>query len=230
MSKDNQNDIHTPYKGAGTKPPLDDTWAAKRRLADELRHLIEVLVTSSNDAESLNAVADIVHEQAEALKQSPPVLGRFAYEKADDGKYGSMPSIAYELSPLDGRANPIAAPMNVWIDHENAEVKGDVTMAWQYEGPPGCVHGGFVAAVFDHFLGIGQKLSNDPGVTGTLSIRYIKPTPLNTQLTLIGKVKSEQGRKKVLVAEMWAGDVLTASCEGLFISFDFDTLRKLQQG
>jgi hypothetical protein len=39
----------------------------------------------------------------------------------------------------------------------------------------------------------------------------------NTLLRLVGKVKSVEGRKKTLLAEMWGVEVLTATCEGLFI-------------
>jgi acyl-CoA thioesterase FadM len=71
--------------------------------------------------------------------------------------------------------------------------------------------------LFDDFLGMAQKMTGQPGVTGTLSIRYKLPTPLGKPLRLIGKVKSVEGRKNTLVGEMWAGDKLTATAEGLFI-------------
>ena len=74
-----------------------------------------------------------------------------------------------------------------------------------------------IAALFDDFLGVGQKLTGQPGFTGTLNVRYVKPTPLEQELTLIGRVKSIEGRVNVLCGEMYAGDTLTASSEGLFV-------------
>ena len=39
-----------------------------------------------------------------------------------------------------------------------------------------------VAAAFDEVLGFVQSLSGRPGMTGTLTVRYRKPTPLHTEL------------------------------------------------
>ena len=88
-------------------------------------------------------------------------------------------------------------------------------MDWQYEGPPNSVHGGFVAALFDQFLGVAQKITKQPGFTGTLNIRYLVPTPIDTDLRLEGWVEKTEGRKNFLVSEMRAGDTLTARCEGI---------------
>ena len=39
-----------------------------------------------------------------------------------------------------------------------------MTFGSAYEGPPGCVHGGFVAAAFDEVLGFVQSLGGQPGL------------------------------------------------------------------
>jgi hypothetical protein len=62
-----------------------------------------------------------------------------------------------------------------------------------------------------------QALGGKPGMTGTLSIRYLRRTPLKTELALRGWVESVQGRKTRVRAEMRAGDILTATCDGLFV-------------
>ena len=61
-------------------------------------------------------------------------------------------------------------------------IKGTVTFGSAYEGPPGHVHGGYVAAAFDELLGMTQSLGGMPGMTGTLTVRYRRPTPLRTEL------------------------------------------------
>ena len=63
-----------------------------------------------------------------------------------------------------------------------------------YEGPPGHVHGGFVAAAFDEVLGFVQSTTGQPGMTGTLTIRYRKPTPLDTDLRFEATVQRVEGR------------------------------------
>jgi hypothetical protein len=60
--------------------------------------------------------------------------------------------------------------------------EGRVTFPVVYEGPPGVVHGGFLAVFFDCAL---QQLNCDLGVAGktrTLSLRYRRPVPILTEL------------------------------------------------
>ena len=72
---------------------------------------------------------------------------------------------------------------------------------------------------------MGQRLTGQPGVTGTITIKYRNLTPLNTILKLKGWVDRVEGRKNFLKGEMWAGDTLTAECEGLFIHVDTAKMR-----
>lgn len=222
------HDIHNPFYSPDVKDPIDNDWLAKRRVANELRTMINDLVTCTSDAATLNAIAEQLTSLSEQLREAPKLQGRAAYLAIDGGMHGSMASLGYELNPMDGESNPIAAPMKLWIDEEEGVAYGRVNMGWQYEGPPHSVHGGFVAAILDQFLGVAQKITHQPGVTGTLKIRYIKPTPLNTDLKLVGRVKSVQGRKNILVGEIWAGDVLTATAEGLFIHIDLAAYEQMK--
>ena len=95
-----------------------------------------------------------------------------------------------------------------------------VTFGSPYEGPPGSVHGGYVAAAFDEVLGYVQSLGGSPGFTGTLSIRYLNPTPLHTELILEAELLRMEGRKIFTEGRLRAGDLVTAEAQGLFISVD----------
>ena len=132
--------------------------------------------------------------------------------------------MGYELHPVGGKSNPISPPFKTWIEGDVAH--GRTTLGWQYEGPPNTVHGGFVCALFDQFLGIAQKMTGQTGPTGTLTARFIHPTPLCTELQLIGRVKRVIGRKNYLVGEIWANGVMTANCECLFIQADWGRFQK----
>ena len=46
-----------PFASEEITPPFSDEWAAKRRVADAIRQLTEVLVTSSPDIEKMHAIA-----------------------------------------------------------------------------------------------------------------------------------------------------------------------------
>lgn len=63
--------------------------------------------------------------------------------------------------------------------------EGEVEFPILYEGPPGIVHGGFLALLFDCVL---QQLNCDLGVAGktaNINVRYRRPTPLRTQLRIV---------------------------------------------
>jgi hypothetical protein len=65
---------------------------------------------------------------------------------------------------------------------QDDRAEGRVTFPLVYEGPPGIVHGGFLAVFFDCAL---QQLSCDMGATGKtrgLSLRFRRPAPILTEL------------------------------------------------
>lgn len=103
----------------------------------------------------------------------------------------------------------------MWFEGERA--RGTVTCGWAYEGPPGHIHGGFVAAILDQFLGMAQMLGRQPGMTGKLNLRYHRPSPLNVELNLEAWLEKVEGRKTLMRGEMRHGEQVTASCDALFI-------------
>ena len=54
-------------------------------------------------------------------------------------------------------------------------------------------------------------------MTGTLTVRYRKPTPLRTDLRLEARCQRREGRKIFSWAGIYHGDTLTAEADGLFI-------------
>jgi len=202
-----------PFASEEITPPISEEWDAKRRAARALRKLNELLVTSSPDSGELGAVTDRLESCVEALGNSPRIFGRFQWSAS--GEHGSFRQINHELSPVVGQSNALAPAMNTWLEGDRA--LGTCTCGWAYEGPPGSVHGGFIAAIFDHFLGVAQLLGERAGMTGYLHVDYHKPTPLNTELQLEAELLGNEGRKTLFAGKMFAGDTLTASCEGLFI-------------
>lgn len=220
------NETFNPFDTPSIKDPIDEEWAAKRHVAAEARRLIEHLVTCSCDVPTLNDLARQFRQQADELARSPRLLGRIAFEEFEHKRYGNLKKLGYELNPVGGKCNPVSPPLDIWIDGDVA--RGRAKLGWQYEGPSNCVHGGVICALFDHFLGVAQILVGQPGPTGTLTTRFIRPTPLCTELRLEGRVKSVSGRKNLLTGELWADDILTASCEGLFINVSPERFRAMR--
>jgi acyl-coenzyme A thioesterase PaaI-like protein len=127
--------------------------------------------------------------------------------------------------------NPLAPPMNIW--REGDTVLATATFDPQYEGPPGCVHGGFVAAAFDEILGVTQSLTGRAGMTAHLAVDYRSPTPLLRELRFAGRVDRTDGRKIHTSATLHDGDRLCAEATGLFVSMRpevFDRLLRIRLG
>ena len=197
-----------------TKLTKSEMWDQKRRLAEAMRLVIERLVPSSAPVEELSAAADGLERYAEALKAHPRLSSAHGHaESATSGDVGAF----FDQSPLIGLANPLAPPITVGRTGEHSAA-ATVTFGSAYEGPPGCVHGGFIAAAFDEVLGYAQSLSGAPGMTGTLTVRYRKPTPLHQELRFEAEFVRMERRKIFCEGVVIANGVTTAEAEGIFIS------------
>jgi acyl-coenzyme A thioesterase PaaI-like protein len=214
-----------PFASEEITPPFSAEWDAKRRVGKALKAITEALVTSAPPVDDLHRMADELEKTAAQFSRYRRIYGREAY--AQEGGHGAFGQVSHEINPLSGLSNPIAPPIHTWIKGDRAFAK--VTLNWAYEGPPGTVHGGIVAAIFDHFLGMAQTMGGQPGMTGVLTTHYHQRTPLNRELRLEAWLQRVDGRKTVVRGEMYAGAVKTASCEGLFIQprGGFKTLKPL---
>ena len=92
-----------------------------------------------------------------------------------------------------------------------------MTMTPPYVGPPSTVHGGVVALVFDELLGVCAVVNGLGAMTGTLTIRYRRPTPLQAQVDLRSWIDRVEGRKVFIDGTMHHDGELTAEAEGIFI-------------
>lgn len=204
---------NNPFATEEITAPFNDEWVAKRRVANAIKQLTEALVTSSPSIATMHAIAEQLELTAAEFRGSPRIYGRFDW--AASGEHGTFGQVSHELNPMAGWSNPLAPPVNNWIEGDMA--LGTCQCGWAYEGPPGSVHGGFVAAIFDQFLGMAQVLGGQPGMTGYLHVNYHQRTPLNTELKLQGKLVKVEGRKTIMRGELYAEGVMTASAEGLFV-------------
>jgi hypothetical protein len=89
---------------------------------------------------------------------------------------------------------------------------GTVTFPLVYEGPPGIVHGGFLALFFDC---VAQHHNCDVGVAGkttTLTVRYWRPTPVLTALRFDLTRMIEDGRIRT-TGRLLRGDTVLCEAE-----------------
>jgi len=209
-------------KDVESPPDTPGVWQQKRRLSAAMRRVIERLVTTEAPEDELRTAADRLERYAEQLATRPHTLVTWGNpEVSTAGSVGGF----FDLSPLIGQANPLAPPIRLWIDGDR--VRGTATFGWAYQGPPAHLHGGFVAAMFDEALGMAQSLSGSPGMTGTLTVRYRKPTPLYRELRIEAWVDRVEGRKIFTASRLYCDETLLAEAEGIFISVDFSAMQQV---
>ena len=200
-------------------------WAQKRRLADAMRRVMERLVPSNAPEEELRRAADGLERYAEALTAHPRL--RYVHGYAESATAGDVGAF-FDQSPMIGLANPLAPPISLTVTGDRTAV-GTCTFGSAYEGAPGCVHGGFVAAAFDEVLGFVQSLGEKPGMTGTLTVRYEKPTPLHTELRFECELLRMEGRKIFTEGRLVADGQVCAVAQGLFISLAPERFEALEE-
>lgn len=202
-------------------PPAGQ-WRALVRLAAAVRRTIDILSDTEADEAALTAAAEQVEAVNERLERLP--RGRRLWGFAESATSGS-PKAMFDNSPIIGMANPVAPPLSLRV--EEGRVVGTAVYGQAYEGPPGHLHGGWVAASFDEVLGMAQTLSGRPGMTGTLTVRYRNPTPLYREVRFEGWIEGVEGRKIFTRGTLHAGDVLCAEAEAIFVSVDWERFRSL---
>jgi acyl-coenzyme A thioesterase PaaI-like protein len=210
---------------------LTGVWSARRRLASAMRAVIERLITSDAPEAELQRAAQQLEDYAEHLANHPKrrrYVG-FAESALADAESEDAEAAAgghFDFSPLIGRSNPLSPPI-VMNATEDGAVTGRAVFGSAYEGPPGCVHGGYVAAAFDEVLGFAETFSNAPGMTGTLNVVYRTPTPLHVEVVFSAKIERVEGRKIFVAGQLRAGDRLCAECSAVFISMKLGAFAQL---
>lgn len=109
----------------------------------------------------------------------------------------------------------------------------------RYVGWPSLVYGGLISCLIDchsnwtamanHYRAEGREAGTLPRidcVTSSLNVKYIKPTPMGVPLILKARVEGETGRKTRVLCEVYAGDILTAQGDSIFVRVDIGHLAK----
>jgi acyl-coenzyme A thioesterase PaaI-like protein len=198
------------------------------RVATSLRRLTRWLVShgGAQDEKAVEALADAL-EQVEASLESARSASRFSDETiaGPEGLRESQHPNTRGTHPLIGRANPVAPPIQLGVEDEL--VVGDLCFDVRHEGMPSCAHGGYIAAGFDIvMIQAASSSRNGGGVTGTLSVRYVGLTPIDTPLRYEAWLDRSEGRKTFVKARLRTSPPadsteasrVTAEAEGIFIS------------
>lgn len=208
-------------------PALAGREAESAALADEVRRLAGLCLTSTASAEATRAAAQRLREIADELESAgndPAASRTLLPEWAAGPETGAPPPSGAELAsrmPFDvivGRHNPLAVPLAISFDPPKALLTGTFTR--QYEGPPNCVHGAVLAASFDLVLAAANVIAGVPGPTAKLEITYRRPTALCEPCLFEGVVESQEGSRVRTVGRLIQRDRVTVEAAGEFAKFD----------
>ncbi len=105
-----------------------------------------------------------------------------------------------------GRKSPVGLKMH-FRNTAPGEVAAEYAVPDIYQGYPGIVHGGVVAAMLDETAGR-SIMSEAPGeelvffMTLKLDIKYRQMVPTETALTIVGNLGSKRGRRATAHSEI----------------------------
>lgn len=178
-------------------------------LADSVRALIDATIRTEVGADEVAAVRAQI-DDATARLRARQIDGPFGVRYTSEGD--RMPW----GNPAIGIRNPLAPPL-VIVKEPDGAVHTDFHLGAAFEGPPGHVHGGMVAMVLDHVLGeVAASDADRPRFTGTLTIRYLRATPLG-DLHAEGRITRVDGIKAFAAGQVSDAEGITAEAEGVFI-------------
>ncbi|MEO3756869.1 PaaI family thioesterase [Mycobacterium sp. B14F4] len=178
-------------------------------LAQSVRRLIDVSIRSEADARTVKSAMDKIDSAAAELGTSLHE-GSFGLQHSSDGQAMVWGNVVI------GLRNPAAPPLTV---HHEADgtVWAEFTLGAAYEGPPGHVHGGVCAMILDHVLGATAHKPGRPAFTGTLSVRYLRGTPLGRPLRAQARIERVEGAKTFAAGHISDDEGVTVQAEGIFI-------------
>lgn len=189
--------------------PADD-------VARDLRFLADALLAVDATDDIYASIAPVIAEArqliAQRVEDAPPRARVFS----DSSVFSGV---------LNVNAPPLVLRREATSDESGPGLPGypvlaaDVTLGRRYEGPADCVHGGVISGVLDEMLGatVSQVEPGRGGVTGKLKVRFQKPTPIDTPLTVTAWITEDRGRIVIASASCAANGVVTVIAEGMFI-------------
>jgi acyl-coenzyme A thioesterase PaaI-like protein len=118
-----------------------------------------------------------------------------------------------------GLANPVGLQLRFY-ETGPGEITADYIVPEHFQGYPGVVHGGIVAAMLDEVCGR-VHMGGDPPrfmYTARLEIRYRKNVPTGQPLRLVGKAGPSRRRTAVGMSQIYGpGGELLAEAEALLV-------------
>lgn len=199
-------------------------------MAEELRRLIRLSMSTSappKETAALTAQLASVADRLEAhLPEIPlPRLMTPSEDGATSGPplQGSMP-----FDIVVGWFNPLALPVRLAFEPPRA--LGYATFTVAYEGAPGCVHGGALAATFDIVFTAANAIAEATGPTVRLDVRYRRPTLIDEEAVFEAWVTEVTARRVFSRGRIVQGGTVTVEAQGEFAILDPGRIHQMASG
>ena len=189
-----------------------------------MRELVQLVAMAELDETTLRSLAGAVRGLNAELGGAVP-LSRYVHDDPAHRRGIDVALPSQESEIIFGPSNPIATPLEAYREQDGT-ITGVATFPYTYEGPPGSVHGGMLAACFDALLGMAAATSGHPSMTGTMTVIYRSPTPLNRPIRFEAWFDRNEGRKSFTRARALDGDTVCVEAEGIFIEVRQDHFAK----
>ena len=123
-----------------------------------------------------------------------------------------------------GPANPQGLHLVFTTDASNSQAitaTAHLQLDRMHEGPPGHIHGGIIATLFDEAMSKLNRPLNVLAMTRHMEVDYLRPAPLYQPLLLVSRHVSREGRKLFHEAQLQHLDgTIFARAKGLFLVID----------
>lgn len=193
--------------------PLDHLHPHRTAFVDEVRTFLAAVSTADRPDVLFQELAPQVRELTQKLGMQEDPVPFFWGATASLSDAGS----AGRLGEAWSRFNPMVPRMSLEIDAEERTARGSFRGSIVQCGPPGMVHGGVSALVIDQVMGTLLAAVDRPSFTKRLTVSYLRPTPLQADIQILGGVEAAEGRHTRAWVELSrAGDV-TVRAEGEFV-------------
>jgi hypothetical protein len=138
-----------------------------------------------------------------------------------------------------GPKNTMGLQIKSYWNDEHTHVLLHFHPGEHHVGWPTLVYGGLLSCLIDchsnwtamafHYRSEGREAGTQPRidcVTGSLNVKFIKPTPMGVPLLLKACVDGEVGRKTRVLCEVYADNILTVQGDSIFVRVDIGHLAK----
>ena len=202
-------DAKVPYEVMGADEH-DRLAALYGPLTDDVRELIRLALRTAADPDSIDAARTAIRTANDVLRSRQP-------DESQVVRYSVGGRPVVWGNAVIGLRNAIAPPLTIHHDDDATRCWSEFTLNSAYEGPPGLVHGGVCALVLDHVLGEAASAGlTKPLFTGTLTVRFVRGTPLG-RLRAEAAVERTEGVKSFVSGHLSDGEGITVEAEGIFI-------------